>query len=459
MKDEVEEQNVAQMMKKVSNDASKSQLPKLDTEKSPRNSKKPRNRWSKRLFYITGFTLVFLLVILVLERNGVSEEDRILMEKLSGKLSYLELIRADQTLYNAVKHDLLQDLHITDTDGDYSITVDGLIADEKKAVILYTFTEPNIESGNSLFTQVEITAGNQVPLSSYGYIPARSDDKKNKDKILTDARIYNVEAGLEGNIPETLILTIKIDDKQFNFTIPNDQKHYANMKKTHRIDQNFSIGGQQLTVHEAIITPLASYVTLVADSMNTRQINDLISLSLMNEKEKRYTDRGGYGDLNLTGGYTAQFHSTYFEDSPVYLISEGGYISDRNKKLVINTDTKETLLAPSDQISLSEVIVKEDQIQISILAKDIDNPVPKHSRMFSLLDRNAVFTDAQNTEYKILSDNETEYSHLGESKSEQMSHYSIPKEDYEQPLTFEVHEYPGFVKEKVKVLVDLTNSK
>lgn len=454
MKDEVEEQNVANIMKKVSNDSSKSQLTELDTKKLPRNSKKPRNRLSKRLFYITGFTVIFLLVILVLERNVVSEEDRILMEKLSGKLSYLELIRADQTLYNAVKHDLLQDLHITDTDGGYSLTVDGLIADEKEAVILYTLTAPNQASRKDSSLRYEILDGNKGNLSSTSYISSFTVyDKESTNKILTDVGLLNVSWFAGGVTPDTLILNIELDNKQFTVTIPNDQSRYAGMQKTYQLEQALTIADQKLTVHEAVITPLVAYVRISADPLNSRNINGMISLALMNEEGKHYPSRGGSGDLMSPEGLNARFISNYFDSSPVSLVSEGAYISDSNKKLVINTDTKETLIAPSEHITLSEAIVKDEEIEISILTKDIDIPIPNIYRFFTLLSSNIAFTDASGTEFMILDISRTASDSDGE-KEEQTLYFTIPKEDYQQPLTFEVHEYPGFVKEKVKIQLD-----
>ncbi|WP_160031728.1 DUF4179 domain-containing protein [Paenibacillus sp. An7] len=455
MKDEVEEQNVAQIMKKVSNDSSKSQLPESDTAKLPRNSKKPRNRWSKRLFYITGFTVVFLLAILVLERNGLSQEDRILQEKLSGKLSYLDLIRKDYTLNNAVKHDLLQDVHITDTDGDYSLSIDGLIADEKKVVILYTITALNQPSRKDSSLRYEVLDGEKNHLSSYSYAaPLSVYDKEKAEKVLVDASLLDITWFPKGaTTPDTLILNIELDDKKFSVTIPNDQSRYVGMKKTYQPEQALTIGNQKLTVHEVVITPLVAYVRISADPLNTRNINGMISLALMNEEGKHYPSRGGTGDLMWPEGLNERFISSYFDSSPVSLVSEGAYISDSNKKLVINTDTKETLLAPSEHITLSEAIVKDEEIEISILTKDIDIPIPNIYRFFTLLSSNIAFTDASGTEFMILDISKTS-SHSDGEKEEQTLYFTIPKEDYEQPLTFEVHEYPGFVKEKVKILLD-----
>lgn len=455
MKDEVEEQNVAQMMKKVSNDSSKSQTPELDTAKLPRNSMKPRNRWSKRLFYITGFTVVFLMAILVLEKNGVSEEERIVMEKLSGELSYLKLIRDDQTLYNAVKHDLLQDVHMTDTDGDYSLTVDGLIADEKKVVMLYTLTAPNQASRKDSSLRYEILDGNKEHLSSYSHASLLTVyDKESSNKMLTDVGFIDITWFPEwGTTPDTLVLNIELDDKKFSMTIPNDQSRYVDMKKTYQLEEALTIGDQKLTVHEAVVTPLVAYVRISADPLNTRNINGMISLAIMNEEGKHYPSGSGSGDLMSPEGLNTRFISNYFDSSPAFLVSEGAYISDRNKKLVINTDTKETLLAPSEHITLSEAIVKDEEIEITILTKDIDVPTPKEYRNFMLLSTNTAFTDATGTEFMILNDSRSGFNSDGE-KAEQTLYYSIPKVDYKQPLTFKVHEYPGFVKEKVKILLN-----
>ncbi|WIV17595.1 DUF4179 domain-containing protein [Paenibacillus polygoni] len=455
MKDEVEEQNVAQMMKKVSNDSSKSQTPELDTAKLPRNSKKPRNRWSKRLFYIAGFTVVFLMTILVLEKNGVSEEERIVMEKLSGELSYLKLIRDDQTLYNAVKHDLLQDVHMTDTDGDYSLTVDGLIADEKKVVMLYTLTAPNQASRKDSSLRYEILDGNKEHLSSYSHASLLTVyDKESSNKMLTDVGFIDITWFPEwGTTPDTLVLNIELDDRKFSMTIPNDQSRYVDMKKTYQLEEALTIGDQKLTVHEAVVTPLVAYVRISADPLNTRNINGMISLALMNEEGKYYPSRGGLGDLMSPEGLNARFISNYFDSSPVSLVSEGAYISDKNKKLVINTDTKKTLLAPSEHITLSEAIEKDEEIDITIQAKNIDVPTPNGYWQFRLLDRSVAFTDATGTEFMILDDSRAGSS-FNEETAEQMFYYSLPKEDYKQPLTFEVHEYPGFVKEKVKIMLD-----
>ncbi|WP_211747738.1 DUF4179 domain-containing protein [Paenibacillus sp. Marseille-Q4541] len=452
MKDDIEDQNVAKVMKKNSDESPKSQ--RTNTKTPHRNTKSPQPKWSKRVLYIIGSTAVLLFALLILERNGVSEES-MLQTTLSGKVSYIDFIRRDPTLYNAVKHDLLQDVNITDTNVDYSLTVDGLIADEKKAVILYTLKIPNQESRKDSLLEVEILDGNGVALSSYGWLPVRTNEKESKEKMLTNASIHTVEAGVEGIIPDTLILNIKIDDKQLHVTIQNDQNRYAHMKKTVQPEQTFSIGDQKLTVHEVVITPLTAYVKLTADPLNTRKINGMISLSLMNKERRFYPEQGGYGDVSLTDGYTARFFSTYFDDSsPVYLVSEGAYISDKDTKLVVNTDTKETLETPSDNITLSEVLVKDDQIEIGILTKEIDLPVPNQSRSFMLLDSRYTFTDSEDNEYKILNDFGTGWNHLEGSKAEQMSYYSIPKENYKQPLTFAINEYPGYVKEKVKILLD-----
>lgn len=461
MKDDMKEQNEAYVMKKISDDSSMKDMEKESMAKTVRlqrqNDQSPKSKVPKRIFYAAGCVVVLLLVILMLERSGVSEEERIVQEKLSGKLKYMELIRRDPTLYNAVKHDLFQNLDMTDTDGDYSLTLDGLIADEHRAIILYTFIAPNQPSRRNVSMHTELRNGNNEHFSHWIRSSSLTAfDKESLEKTLTDSGYIEIESEQDVVIPDRLNFNVEIDDKTFKFIIPNDQNRYAGMKRTYQPEQSFSIGDQKLTVHEVNITPLAAYARITADSHNTQNINSMISMSILNEQGKRYTERGGSGTISLPDGYTAQFHSNYFDDSEaLYLAAEGAYISDRDKILVINTDTKETLLAPSDHITLSEVTVEEDKIKIGIFVDEIEFPLPDHQRFFTLLDSDAGFTDAEGNRYKVDGNvMMTGDSRSDDNKGEQMSYYTLPKENYAQPLTFAVYEYPGFIKEKVNIRLD-----
>ena len=145
------------------------------------------------------------------------------------------------------------------------------------------------------------------------------------------------------------------------------------------------------------------------------------------------------------------FDSPYFE-KPNALYIEGSMfraLDKDNTTIVIDTDKMQLLKAPNDRVTLSSVDKTNAYTKISFAIQGL---VQEDKMMYGLLGDS--FTDGAGQIYKM-SDarGDGAVSRTSGGSDKQESYAYIPSREYRQPLTFNVSNYPSYIRTPYKILI------
>lgn len=370
-----------------------------------------------------------------------------ILRDIPGMSGFVELIEGDRTLMSAVNNEFIQRVDVTDSKNGYRFTVDGIIADEQRVVILYSGEGPGINRNTEIEDyEFRDESGKDIEAAILsGSIPENVDDP---DSVMHDK--IDIVMG-EGKItPHIISFNVKLKGQWLEVDIPVDHSRFEGMKETITVDQDIEIGGQRFTIGNAIITPLQAKITIQTDQSNTKMTNLFINPALVDEKGHRWEYTGGTGGLNNEES-VIHFQSTFFEKpKKLTFVADGLLLSDKGKTFVVNTETEETLTTPDSRIQLTNVKKDAEGLQLTIALSRLDKEETFYG--YSFLEYQASFKDATGKVYQLLDRSGAASSwHTTETGGEAEIYYTIPNAGYKQPLTFEVYQYPGYVLKKVNV--------
>lgn len=397
----------------------------------------------RRRFGIQMLATVVSIFLLLTTFVRVSPAFASMLRDIPGFSGFVELIEGDTTLWRAVNNEFLQPVNLSDSKNGYTLTVDGIIADEGRVVILFSGVGPNVNKNTEIkdYKLKDENGDDLVAAISGFYAP---DDEGDQVAIMHDT--LDIMMGDGNSVPKIIRFETLLEGQWLAVDIPVDHNKFKGMKEVIPVNSGFVVGGQQFTVTEAVITPLQVKVHLQTDQRNSKRSNSFIKLALVDEMGRRWESTGGQGTTDDAESVII-FQSTYFEKpEKLTLVADGLLLSEKGKKLVINTKTGETIETPDSRISLESDPTSRD---ITIKLSNLDE-VESHYGYW-ILEHDAKFQDAEGKTYQ-LQDNGSSWRSSG-TTSTGFLYYTLPIGDYKQPLTFDVYQYPGYVLEPVNVII------
>ncbi|MFC4775682.1 DUF4179 domain-containing protein [Paenibacillus sp. GCM10023252] len=390
------------------------------------------------------------LLLLLTGFVRVSPAFAALMRDIPGFSGFVELIQSDQTLVDAINNEYYQPVHVSDTKNGYTLTVDGIIADERRLVILYSGSGPGVKKTTG-FKDYELKDENgrelEAGITSF-YMP--EDEKDWQDQKFYDK--IEVILGVGGEMPQGIQLSGMLKNQRLQVSFPIDHKRFKGKKEVIHINRDVSIGDQTIHIGKVSITPLQVEIEMDANERNSRRTNGFIGLALKDEKGHTWNWNFGMGILEE--GTVAQFHSSYFEKpKELRLVAKGLKLSDRGKSFVVNTKTNDTISSPWEGMTLESVRpLDEQELELVVELKGLDDIDAVTG--YSLFDESKIFTDASGKAYSFHGIEGTRSEHMQENGMRLARYYyRIPNANYKQPLTFPVVEYPGYVLEQVDIRI------
>lgn len=374
----------------------------------------------------------------------VSPSFAALMKEIPGLSRFIELIEQDKSLLTAIDNEFIQPINRSDEKNDYKLSVSGIIADEKRLVILYTVEGEGLhdQSFHPKYRFVDEHGAEVSGVISYwqpeDFLSANDNVKHDYIDIVLDS---------EGKMPQLVQFEAQFGETLLTVDIPIDHERFEGLREYMELNQPFEVSGQRFTILDANITPLQITLTIKSDSDNPMRSNGFINLALLDEKGRRYIFKSGYGDFDEV--FTAHFQSSYFErPKKLTLAADGLYRSERNLSLTVDTETIQTITAPDQRIQLADVQKKNGGYELKVDLQQLEEL--DMNRGYWLFDYNTSFKDAGGTEYSLLQRDgvATEWRPGSGIAS---YYYSIPDADYVQPLTFLISQYLGYVLEDIQV--------
>lgn len=395
---------------------------------------------SNKIVLLTTVVTLLLVVGLTLAWNVIWDED--LNRSYSPEMvKYLEPINDNRTLMLAAENNLLQEIHQSDTSGEYQLTLGGIIADEENAVILYSLSGPDLNGKLNEYS-VELISDEELHYAAPYFNPSIEED------ATKSYMTYQVQLSSGEVFPQNMGLVLRLGEQELKVDFSVDHSRFAGLRKKVLFNREIPIDNQTVLLREMELLPLRTTIRLETLQSNKKQVNDLFALSLIDDTGQHQWNQSELSSGSLSEGmYTANFDGLYFEDpEQLYLISEGVYASDKNMTMIINSETKKIIEAPDEHLQLLDILENEEYMTIKLRLDNYEFPGPSIQNDISLLTYGGVFIDALGKQFKLLNPEIELTAQISaeRDKHTHLYHYYIPNEEYQQPLTFPIYEYTGY---------------
>lgn len=404
-------------------------------------------RYHRRIW--TGAS-VFIFLISCLFTLRISPVFASIIRDIPGLEIFVNLIRStpDKGLHLALDNEFVQPVGVFDEHDGIKFTVEGIIADEVRAVIFYSIAyKAGGEPGTLLSSELSDLAGQ--PLSAM--VTYGSPDELNK-KDTSNVHRGTIDLQLnEGMIlPDQISLKAKINgatgNDEFKTIIFIDHSKFIGMKTDYILNKTIDIEDQRITFVKATIDPLRISVKLDYDEKNSKQVFGAGDIHLVDEKGAVWKSYSGSG-TNLI-----YFESNYFHfPKELYLEGEWFRAFDKDKmKVVIDTDQKRLIAKPDSLLSLVDVTSYGTDLYKMTLSLQVNHD--KDNMAYSMMLDNH-FTDADGGAHLMVnSPNGNVWGSSGDQSLQQIYYY-LDNKTYKQPLTFQLYMYPNYIHQAYKIKI------
>lgn len=407
-----------------------------------------RKRTKRMSLQVSAAVVVMLFVLTAFVR--ISPSFAAIVKEIPGFGGFVELISYDRSLQTALDNEYIQVVGKSDERNGYKLTVNGVLADAQRVVLLYTAEGPGINEEDTTFLPYELYDENggdiEAGIGSSHYFRETDD----KDGGVQDYLDIMMAPGVP--VPQEIQFKLEVGGEWLEVQVPIDHSRFAEMTEEIKLDESIEVAGQRIELTKAVITPLQVSITLKGDPNNTKRLNDFIDLELVDDKGRSYQTNSGMGDLDTE--IVRHFQSSYFQKpKSLTLKAKGLLMSDRGMKVVIDTEQGKLLEAPDGRLKLSEVKKSEKAIDLVFELYQEDDP-QRVMRGINLFGFNGVTRDAKGTAYSVTrgESNGTKVSQFGSGNMNLITYYyHIPNADYVQPLTLEIDQYLGHAFKDISI--------
>ncbi|MHA6482095.1 DUF4179 domain-containing protein [Paenibacillus sp. strain BS8-2] len=404
-----------------------------------------------------GLQAVVILISMLLLLTAfarISPTFATILKDIPGFGRFVELIGDDFELQSAIENEYFQVVNKSDERNGYTFTVNGVLADAKRIVILYTAAGPGINEENMTMLPFELSdehGGNINSLIAFAHY-GLDDTKRDSQGKLQDYLDIVLAPGVD--VPQVIQFKLKAGGEWLVVEVPIDQSRFAEMTEVIPINQVIEIDGLRVEVTEAVITPLQVSVNFKTDPNHAKRMNGFVELELVDERGRVYKESSGMGDLN--GEFVRHFQSSSI-DKPksLTLRAKGLLVSERGLEVVIDTEKEILLNAPDDRLQLISVRKSADAVDLAFELSHEDDP-PEVNRaivLFGYSTGKGQVKDAAGNVYRVeggMSDGNTSSQFRAGSRLFTY-YYNIPNADFAQPLTFDVDMYLGHVMQDIVI--------
>lgn len=319
--------------------------------------KQGKQQQTKGLMWKRSSLVAALLLILFTSFIRVSDTFAAYVTQIPGMEKFVELVRYDKGLSDAIEHEYMQSYEgLTAEHDGLKVTIDSFIVDEKQMFVFYTL-ESTADHQHVRTDSVQLTDadGNDV-LAAISYGGEQENLQEVKEPILNRMDfLFNEPLDVD-----ELHLTLrfkegnwegKVLDGEWNITLPIDQVKIAK-KKVFHVNQEVEVEGQKITVKQVTIFPTRVAVLLTYDPNNTKEIFEIEDIRLVNERGESRTIIADGATISHVGEHEREFflQSNYFnEPEELYLRFNNIRALDKKELQVIVDPEQSTIIqAPAD---------------------------------------------------------------------------------------------------------------
>jgi len=401
---------------------------------------KPRSRW--RIGIGTGAVLACIVLVLTISIR-VSPVFADALRNIPGLAIFVELVEHDPMLKDIIDRELIQKVDQTVEKDGIRLTVEGLIADEQRLVVLYSSnaTAPNTKLRFSFFNEQNERLEGVMSYDYAGIGKTMSEPRGAQDIIdlqLVSGSVMPKQIRMEALIGETTL--------NLSFLIEHDR--FADLAREVELNQSYVIEGQKITIVSARVSPLQMALKVRYAPENSKRVTGFMGMTIKDERGEEWSWGSSYHLSEHEVSYN--FNSHYFKRPKKLLLkADGIYLFPKDEKVVIDTEKKSIITAPDSRLSLVQVTNKKDHQLLEFLLSDLDE-MDKRNMTSDLLGQ--VFTDGLGNMHKLAEvQNFTSVQIVSSRDSERTIFVPMPVGRFPQPLTFTVEDYPGYVEQKMEL--------
>ncbi|MWC27114.1 DUF4179 domain-containing protein [Paenibacillus sp. MMS18-CY102] len=446
-----------------------------------------RKRWS-------SVAIMSMLLVVCLLAIRVSPAVAAVARDIPGLALFVDLINresSDRGIGLALDNDFVQPVGVADEHDGLKLSIEGIIADDSRLVMLYAIKPANegetvvridqprlsdvsgkhlpaaigysenqeiegrdsgIQRGTIDIQLAEGTAMPEAVVLKLSLLEEKQEDSQNANAAGQRAGEESL-IGTEGTPLEGKLGSQQTTGTHFTVKVPIDRELSRGRQHEYNIGQTVVIEGQELTFTKAVVSPLSLKLYVSYDEANAKQIFDAGDMRILDDEGTEWhMISGGNGSLNKDGRIY-HFESPYFKE-PKSLTVAGSWFRalDRNKlNITVDTDKGQLLRAPDGKLELSKVMREAEYTKLDFALGGLD---PADQMMYSLLE--GTFTDGAGKEHSManLQQVMSGYTVNGsEEREKQHLLYYLNRERYPQPLTFTIFGYPMYIREPYSIRI------
>lgn len=435
-----------------------------------RGIEKGKRRQKKRLFSYGGGALVtavvalFFLSSIVLPYNGenISTGQPVTQSGTTKSWSdsdlFMEAPGLDKALGNVLSNDLIQPVYQSTEKNGYRFEVLGAVTDGRKLYILYNLqnkTDHVVDqvaksfhyggskiSGLGASTDMALSGDNLIqPNATKNFI--YTTNLSESITYSSNQALYEINVYKEDQSLTSLAVAFELDSKMFE-----RQTYSFDINKTMQID------GQKIHINKIVYTPLHTYLDLEYDSLNTKDIFQLINPVLIgksgDKSEKLFYPKvlnSSNSDLfSNKNQRTLVFYSSKLNhfDSIALNIQGISALEEEQKKIVIDLSKNEIVQAPDNDLQMIKSSEEAADAGDMLFQREIENAVTLRSSPMWL---DSQFQDADGISHDQEPSGSMGGSGFSSSSKDDtgVDHHSYnfgaDAINYSQPLTIKIKRY------------------
>ncbi|OXM13873.1 DUF4179 domain-containing protein [Paenibacillus herberti] len=403
----------------------------------------PRRR--KRLSLGIAAALICLLVATA-GAAKVSPAFAEALQRIPSLGIFLKLINEDTALLSSIDQDLLQPVGQTVEKEGKRLTVEALIADDRRLVIFYSTNMSGGYDGGlrfDLYDEHGKSLGGALTTDHVFTDNAQLQSSGNEDYI--DLLLDHGE-----KMPSKVRFLALQNGTTLEFDLVIDLDRFAGMMRNYEINQTIEIDGQKLHVVRARQSPLILELIVRKDKTNTKEIPGFVNLRLQDDSGRSWSS----GITFIGDEMSLFFKNGYFQKPKrLTLLADGLFMFQKGQKVVVDLEKNIMLEAPDDRLSLGTVDPRfqrdgDDFRTFAITLTGLDE-IDQLRRGGNILSYN--FIDANGAVHPRAEVNGTFTTSLSRQDNETSMYYPILRKKYPQPLTFTVMDYPGYVLQPIEL--------
>lgn len=406
-------------------------LERAKREKMQKRTTRKRTLWS--------LAAVALLVLTLATTIRVSPAFANAVASIPGMEKFVELIQFDKGLEAVFENDYYQPIGESQTVGNATLTIDGVILDESGMNIFYKI-ESAVDMDDITIDTPVLENEQEIPHGGISYNhPVTQEDSP---RIYNDIIGYNFDKPVQfENLDFTLDLKITLDGTDFDFSIPFTVPENAKPSIVYNINEVVEVEGQKFTIEKVTIHPLRVGIRILFDPNNTKEILQFEDIRLEDEHGESWSSianglsaMGGVDELEMT--YYLQ--SNYFEvPEELYLrINKMQAVDIEDSYFLVDTDKNLLLHSPKD--GRLELIDSNRTGFEMILRKD-DEPERTYGIDKSITDANGEPMDMQSSGVS------------SGYEGKQDIFISFDDNGYINPVRVDLAAYPNYINGDVKI--------